>query len=92
MDDARFTKRMNEARRKIESLPPEQQAPLLNLLDETQERHAQMKDSFTRIHDAVADWKVGVQYLLFDLEATKRELLDFKRRQSEGGNDAPPGP
>lgn len=79
MDDV-FDTRICEARERINQLPEGQRAPLLAILDETVRRHQEMRQNFSRIHDALAEWQLMVKYLVFDREATIRERDELRRR------------
>ena len=83
VDDAVFLVRLTEACRQIDSLPEDQQASLRALLAEARERHAELKVNFARIHDALEDWRIKMKYLVFDLEATRREVAELRRRQKD---------
>ena len=89
MNEATFLARIEAARKIIDSLPADRQAALLELLDETEQRHVELKSNFGRIHDVLEDWKVSIKYLLFDLEATRRELEELRQQQRGGQNDRP---
>lgn len=75
-----FDSRIAEARERISQLPEAQRGPLMAILEETVRRHAEMKQNFARIHDAVAEWQLMVKYLIFDREATIRERDDLRRQ------------
>lgn len=79
MTDDFFDTRIAEARDRIGSLPEDQRAPLMAILAETIERHAEMRQNFARIHDAVSEWQLMVKYLIFDREATIRERDELRR-------------
>ncbi len=54
-------------------LPPEQQATLAPLIEETRIIHASILDSRRHIEDALGTWRVELKYFLFSLEAAARE-------------------
>jgi hypothetical protein len=85
MNDDAFADRIEEARRKIESLPEDQREPLFRLLDETRQRHHDLTSNFSRLRHLMDDWRIKMKYLTFDLEATKRELAELRRKQSNQG-------
>jgi hypothetical protein len=85
MTDEAFTARIEEARRKIDSLPENEREPLLKLLQETSKRHTDLKDNFSRLRHLLDDWRVKLKYMAFDLEATKRELTELRRKQGDKG-------
>jgi hypothetical protein len=80
MTDEVFDTRISEAKDRINALPESQRGPLMAILSETIERHAEMKQNFARIHDAVAEWQLMVKYLIFDREATIRERDELRRK------------
>lgn len=80
MLDETFNTKITEARERISQLPEDQRGPLMTLLDETVNRHEEMKHNFARIHDAVAEWQLMVKYLIFDREATIRERDELRRK------------
>ncbi len=80
MTDEIFNTRISEAKERIDALPEDQRAPLMAILSETVQRHAEMKQNFARINDAVAEWQLMVKYLIFDREATIRERDELRRK------------
>lgn len=80
MKDEVFNARLTEARQRIESLPDEKRAPLMNLLQETKNRHHELKQSFSKVHEAVDEWRLMMKYLVFDRDALKRECESLRRR------------
>ncbi len=92
MTDEVFAVRIEEARRKIETLPEDQRGPLLKLLDETFQRQLDLKMNFSKLRYLLDDWRVRMKYMAFDLEATKRELADLRRGQDNPGPQGNTGP
>ncbi|HOW73545.1 MAG TPA: transcriptional regulator [Phycisphaerae bacterium] len=80
MTDDVLNARLAEARDRINALPAEQRGPLLALVEETRQRHLELKKSFNRIHEAVDEWRLLMKYLIFDREATRRELDQLRKR------------
>ncbi|NLX05079.1 MAG: hypothetical protein GXY33_08040 [Phycisphaerae bacterium] len=62
----------------IQGMPEPQRSRLMELARETQERHEQLKATFAKIHEGVDHLRLHVKYLLFDLEATRRENQQLK--------------
>jgi hypothetical protein len=83
MNDETFYKKLEDARTRIDRLPEADRARLSALLDETKERHDQIKNSMERLRHALDDWRVHNRYLMFDLEATKREVTELRRKLNE---------
>ena len=80
MNEDVFQTKISEARERIKQLSEEQRGPLMAILNETMRRHEEMKQNFSRIHDALAEWQLMVKYLIFDREATIRERDDLRRK------------
>ncbi len=83
MTDETFLTRLAELNAKIETLPEANRAPLVALVEETRRRHEELKRSFAHIHDALGEWRLGMKYVLFDYEATRRERDELRRRLGE---------
>ena len=83
MNDETFYEKLEEARTKIDALPEEDRVRLSALLDETKDRHSQIKSGMQRLRHALDDWRVHNRYLMFDLEATKREVTELRRKLEE---------
>lgn len=58
---------------KIEDLPADQRGNLEHLASETKERHQRMKKTISDLQESLDYLRVSVKYLVFDLEATRRE-------------------
>jgi hypothetical protein len=85
MTDDVFAARIEEARRKIDSLPEDQREPLIRLLDETFKRQKDIRINFAKLRQLLDDWRIKVKYMTFDLEATRRELAELRRKHGENG-------
>lgn len=90
MNESDFRKRLDELVSVIETLPAAERDRLKALAAETRERHEQIKKSVGAIQDSLDFLRLGIKYMLFDLEATRREnqylrkMLEQDGRQSEG--------
>jgi len=73
MNDQKFHEQYERIVTKIETVPAESCEALLKLAKETKERHESLKSSFGRMRDSLSDLQLHLAYLIFDLEATKRE-------------------
>ncbi|MGP1272062.1 MAG: hypothetical protein ACTS22_01890 [Phycisphaerales bacterium] len=58
---------------KIQELPSDQRGNLENLAAETKDRHDRMKKTIADLQESLDYLRVSVKYLVFDLEATRRE-------------------
>jgi septal ring factor EnvC (AmiA/AmiB activator) len=73
MDETTFQKKLAELVREIETLPDSERAKLETLAEETRQRHARLKQTVSGLQDSIDYLRLSIKYLLFDLEATRRE-------------------
>jgi chromosome segregation ATPase len=90
MDEATFQKKLGELMGEISTLPETERVKLQAMAKETQDRHTQLKKSIHSLQDSL-DWlRLSVKYLVFDLEATRREN-NYLRQMLETGTDGKDG-
>ena len=82
MDEATFQKRLSELIAEIESLPAGERDKLRSLAAETKKRHEEIKKTVSSLQDSLDCLRLSIKYLLFDLEATRREN-DYLRKMLE---------
>lgn len=73
MSENEFERKIGELVAQINELPAEQRAPLLDIAAETRFRHDKIKQTVADLQESVDHLRLGVKYLVFDLEATRRE-------------------
>ncbi|MBN2445827.1 MAG: hypothetical protein JXO22_03835 [Phycisphaerae bacterium] len=73
MDEATFQKKLGELVKEIEALPEGERDRLRQLASETKQRHEQIKKSMSGLQESIDFLRLSIKYLLFDLEATRRE-------------------
>ena len=86
MDEAVFEQKLNELVSEIGSMPDSQQKKLMLLAKKTRETHDQLKKSVTHLHESLDYLRVSIKYLLFDLEATRRENTYLKKLLEDNSN------
>jgi hypothetical protein len=86
MDDAVFEERINELVKEIGSVPTPNKARLMELAKRTGQSHKKLTKSVERLQESLDCLRVSVKYLVFDLEATRRENGDLKKTLG-GKND-----
>lgn len=87
MDEQTFQKKLAELTREIGNLPEEDRSKLEALAEQTKERHAKLKRTVTSLQESLDYLRLSIKYLLFDLEATRREngyLRKMLEEQSDG--------
>ncbi len=73
MDETTFQKRLAELLSEIATLPASQRSKLELLVADTKKKHEQLKVSATGVQENLDYLRMAIKYLLFDLEATRRE-------------------
>lgn len=94
MDEQAFQHKLSELMGEISTLPKAEREKLEALASETQERHKKLKKSVGELQESLDYLRVSIKYLVFDLEATKRENGYLRRMLEEshtddGGHDHP---
>ena len=79
MDEAGFENKLNELTKEIESVPAPQRDQLLALIKQAGKHHKQLKRSVDSLQESLDYLRVSVKYLVFDLEATRRENAYLKK-------------
>ncbi len=73
MGEQEFQQRLSELLGQINTLPETERTQMLQLADETRSRHERMKKTINDLQDSLDYLRLSVKYLVFDLEATRRE-------------------
>lgn len=73
MNDQTFHAKLQELLNRIGDLPDDQRPHLEQLAAETHSRHERMKKTLGELQESLDYLRLTVKYLVFDLEATRRE-------------------
>jgi hypothetical protein len=73
MNDQDFQNKLGELLDQIEQLPDDQRPKLEALAEETRTRHERMRKTLGELQESLDYLRLSVKYLVFDLEATRRE-------------------
>jgi uncharacterized coiled-coil DUF342 family protein len=73
MDEHDFQQRLADLIQQIQDLPEDQRGPLTRLAEETRDRHDRMKKTVGELQESLDYLRLSIKYLVFDLEATRRE-------------------
>lgn len=87
MNEATFQQRLAELLNEIATLPASERSKLEMLVEDTKKRHEQLQSSAANVQECLDYLRMAVKYLLFDLEATRREnayLRKMLQRQTDG--------
>jgi DNA-binding transcriptional regulator GbsR (MarR family) len=93
MNDQEFQVRLGEIEEQISNLPIPERERMHRLVDETRERHERLRATVNQLQDSLDHLRLSVKYLVFDLEATRREnsylrkmLKDHTEDRGEGAD------
>lgn len=92
MDEKTFQTKLANLMGEINTLPEGERKKLANLADQTRERHDKMKKTVSDLQESLDYLRLSIKYLVFDLEATRREnkyLRDLMSKQDADANDGP---
>lgn len=87
MNEAEFQQRLAELVAEIETLPQDERDRLRKLADETRDRHEQIKKSVDTLQESIDFLRLGIKYMLFDLEATRRENNYLRKMLEQDPNN-----
>ena len=88
MDEQAFQERFEGLMERISHLPLEHRQPLVEIAQSTQARRDRLRGSVSELQDSLDYLRLSVKYLVFDLEATRRENA-YLRRLIEQANREP---
>jgi hypothetical protein len=86
MNEQTFQHKLAELVAEIGTLPDDERQKLEMLAQETKERHQQLKQTVSNLQESIDFLRLSIKYLLFDLEATRRENTYLRKMLEE--NDA----
>ncbi len=79
MDEILFQQKISELVRELGDLPEEDRARLEAMAAQTRERHAELNKAIGNLHASLDYLRLSIKYLLFDLEATRRENNQLRK-------------
>ena len=83
MNEAAFEKKLNELVKEIGTVPLPQQRNFISWVKRTSIYHKQLKKGVSSLQESMDYLRVSIKYVLFDLEATRREN-DYLKKLLEG--------
>jgi hypothetical protein len=87
MDEALFENKLNELVNEIGSLPSAEKKKLIMLARKTNKCRKDLKKTVDNLQDSLDYLRVCVKYLLFDLEATRRENRYLRKLLEDNNKD-----
>jgi len=87
MDEHVFQEKFAELMDRIKQLPEVDRTRLQRLAEETKVRRERMHESIGELQESLAHLRLTVKYLVFDLEATRRENAYLRRMLEQANRD-----
>ncbi|MEX0775940.1 MAG: hypothetical protein WD042_09540 [Phycisphaeraceae bacterium] len=73
MDEKAFQTKLSELMGEISTLPKTEREKLAVMASKTQERHTKLRKTVHDLQESMDYLRLSIKYLVFDLEATRRE-------------------
>ncbi len=92
MDEKKFQAKLAELMNEISTLPKGERDKLTEIARETQDRHAKLRKTVSDLQESLDYLRLSIKYLVFDLEATRRENTYLRKmlQQNRSGSDFDP--
>ncbi len=90
MNEETFQRKLSELIAEIATLPANERDKLEVLAEQTRERHRQLKETVSSLQESIDFVRLSIKYMLFDLEATRREndqLRKLLEKSDESDNE-----
>ncbi len=85
MDEGKFREQLDDLIKKMDNLPESQKQRLVDLALESKQNHAKLKENVSALQESLDYLRLSTKYLLFDLEATRRENAYLRKMLEESG-------
>lgn len=87
MDDQKFHEKLLNLIEEIKRFPEVKRESLEMLTGELGKKYEDLKLSLIALQDSLDSLRLNVQYLLFDLDVTKKENTALRKKLEEQGNN-----
>ncbi len=87
MNEQDFQSKLAELTNQMNDLPEGDREKIEALVEETKERHGRMKACVAQLQESLDYLRLSVKYLVFDLEATRRENKYLRSMLTEKSGD-----
>ena len=86
MDDVNFREKLFELLKDIDGVTTPEKSKVIQLARKTRKNQDLLQQKLSNLQQSLDSLRLGLKYLIFDLEATRRENTDLRKRL----NDNPP--
>ena len=87
MDEKAFHEKLLDLIEQIKRFPEAKRESIEMLAGELGKKYEDLRKSLVMLQDTLDSLRLNVKYLLFDLEATKKENTALRKKQEEQGNN-----
>ena len=87
MDEKTFHEKLLDLIEQIKRFPEAKRESLEMVAGELGKKYEDLRKSLALLQDTLDSLRLNVKYLLFDLEATKKENTALRKKQEEQGNN-----
>ncbi len=87
MDEKAFQTKLTELMGEISTLPKTEREKLEKIAEKTKERHQKLKKTVGDLQESLDYLRLSIKYLVFDLEATRRENRYLRKMLEEDTSD-----
>ncbi len=88
MGDAKFNEKLEKILKNSGSATPPDHEKIINMARTSKTHHDRLQQKLSTLQQSLDYLRLSVKYLIFDLEATRRENIELRKRL----NDRPPRP
>jgi len=86
MNQNAFEEKMNEILNCTDIISGSDKEKILHLARKNQESHKLLQDKLSQLQNSLDCLRLGIKYLMFDLEATRRENTTMRKQLMERHN------
>ena len=87
MDESAFQKKLHELVQEIGSMSDDDRSKFEVLAQQAKERHEKLRKTVSGLQESIDYLRLSIKYLLFDLEATRRENSYLRKMlEEQSGN------
>jgi len=87
MNEQEFQSKLAELMVEITTLPVAEREKLQRLADETRARHERLRATVSSLQESLDYLRLSIKYLVFDLEATRRENGYLRKMLEDRSNN-----
>lgn len=83
MDNADFREKLFELMRDIDGVTAPEKDKIVRLTKKTRKGHDVLQQKLSNLQQSLDSLRLGLKYLIFDLEATRRENNELRKRLNQ---------